>query len=91
VARDAVLYRENRPYVWVAEEHEGKLVSRRAWVELGAGDATRLSIIKGLNAGEQVVSEGMSGLSDGIPVALRSDDQPISEKPGSTPANGQAR
>ncbi len=91
VSRDAVLYRENRPYVWVAEEHEGKLVSRRAWVELGAGDATRLSIIKGLNAGEQVVSEGMSGLSDGIPVVLRADDQPISEQPGSTPAHGPAR
>jgi RND family efflux transporter MFP subunit len=91
VSRDAVLYRENRPYVWVAEEHEGKLVSRRAWVELGAGDATRLSIIKGLNAGEQVVSEGMSGLSDGIPVSLRADDQPISEQPGSAPAHGPAR
>jgi RND family efflux transporter MFP subunit len=91
VSRDAVLYRENRPYVWVAEEHEGKLVTRRAWVELGAGDATRLSIVKGLNAGEQVVSEGMSGLSDGIPVSLRNDDQPISEQPASAPAGGQAR
>jgi membrane fusion protein, multidrug efflux system len=71
IARDAVLYRENRPYAWIAEEHEGLLVVRRAWVDLGPGDARSLSIIKGISAGERVVIEGMSGLSDGIPVVMR--------------------
>jgi membrane fusion protein (multidrug efflux system) len=69
--RDSVLYRENRPYVWVAEEHEGKLVARRAWLELGPGDAGTLVVLTGVNVGEQVVAEGMSGLSDGIPVSIR--------------------
>ncbi len=72
--RDAILYRENRPYAWVAEEHEGKLVARRAWLDLGAGDPTRLIITKGVNPGDQVVVEGMAGLSDGIPVSIRADD-----------------
>jgi RND family efflux transporter MFP subunit len=74
VSRDSVLFRENRPYVWVAEEHEGKLVVRRAWVEQGPGDPSRVSIIKGINPGDQVVTEGMSGLSDGLPVVLRTDE-----------------
>ncbi len=74
--RDAVLYRENRPYVWIAETHEDKLVSRRAYLELGVGDPTRLIVTRGVNPGEQVVIEGMNGLSDGVPVAIRTDDPP---------------
>jgi membrane fusion protein (multidrug efflux system) len=73
--RDCILYRENRPYVWVAEEHEGKLVVRRAWLDLGAGDAGTLVVLKGVAAGEQVVIEGLSGLSDGVPVSLRAPDE----------------
>jgi multidrug efflux pump subunit AcrA (membrane-fusion protein) len=80
--RDAILYRENRPYAWIAEEHEAKLVARRAWLELGAGDPTRLIIVKGVNPGDQVVVEGMAGLSDGIPVSIRADDAAAAaEKP----------
>ncbi len=71
--RDAVLYRENRPYAWVAEEHEGILVVRRAWLELGSGDNKVLVVTKGIVAGDKVVSEGMSGLSDGVPVSIRED------------------
>ena len=72
--RDCILYRENRPYVWVAEEHESKLVVRRAWLDLGAGDAGTLVVLKGVAAGEKVVVEGLSGLSDGVPVSLRAPD-----------------
>lgn len=71
--RDAVLYRENRPYAWVAEEHEGILVVRRAWLELGSGDTKTLMVTKGIVVGDHVVSEGMSGLSDGVPVSIRDD------------------
>ncbi len=70
VPRDAVVYRENRPYAWVAEEHEGRMVVRRAWLELGPGDATHLSVAKGINPGDRVVTEGMPGLSDGVPVIM---------------------
>jgi RND family efflux transporter MFP subunit len=92
ISRDSVLFRENRPYVWVAEEHEGKLVVRRAWVELGPGDPTHLSIVKGINPGDQVVTEGMAGLSDGIPVALRNDDpSPGSQASKPLPGAEQAR
>ena len=71
--RNAVLYRENRPYCWVAEEHQGILVVRRAWLDLGPGDGTSLVITKGIVAGDRVVVEGMSGLSDGIPVSIRDE------------------
>ena len=73
LARDAVLYRENRPYAWVAEEHDGVLVVRRAWLDLGPGDERSLVVTKGVQAGERVVTEGMTGLSDGVPVSIRDD------------------
>jgi multidrug efflux pump subunit AcrA (membrane-fusion protein) len=83
--RNAVLYRENRPYCWVAEEHQETLVVRRAWLDLGPGDGTSLVITKGIIAGDRVVVEGMSGLSDGIPVSIRdekiaSDPAPVTSK-----------
>jgi RND family efflux transporter MFP subunit len=71
--RDAVLYRENRPYAWIAEEHDGVLVVRRAWLDLGAGDDRSLVVTKGVMMGDKVVIEGMSGLSDGVPVAIRDE------------------
>jgi RND family efflux transporter MFP subunit len=69
--RDAVLYRENRPYAWVAEEHDGILVVRRAWLDLGPGDDRSLVVSKGVMAGEKIVTEGMTGLSDGVPISIR--------------------
>lgn len=69
--RDSVLYRENRPYAWVAEEHDGILVVRRAWLDLGPGDDRSLVVTKGVMSGERVVIEGMSGLSDGVPISIR--------------------
>jgi RND family efflux transporter MFP subunit len=72
--RDSVLYRENRPYAWVAEEHDGVLVVRRAWLDLGPGDDRTLVVTKGITTGERVVIEGMSGLSDGIPVNIRAEE-----------------
>lgn len=69
--RDSVLYRENRPYAWVAEEHDGILVVRRAWLDLGPGDDRSLVVTKGIMSGDKIVIEGMSGLSDGVPISIR--------------------
>ncbi len=79
--RNAVLYRENRPYCWVAEEHQETLVVRRAWLDLGPGDGTSLVITKGIIAGDRVVVEGMSGLSDGIPVSIRDEKMDADSAP----------
>jgi RND family efflux transporter MFP subunit len=84
--RETVLYRENRPYAWVAEEHEGVLVVRRAWLELGSGDSKTLVVTKGIMVGDRVVAEGMNGLSDGVPVSIRDDQTaavpaPAAEQP----------
>jgi RND family efflux transporter MFP subunit len=82
VPRDAVVYRENRPYAWVAEEHEGRMVVRRAWLELGPGDPAHLSVAKGINPGDQVVTEGMPGLSDGVPVMMRNPMAELEKQAG---------
>ena len=79
--RNAVLYRENRPYCWVAEVHQEILVVRRAWLDLGPGDGTSLVITKGIIAGDRVVVEGMSGLSDGIPVSIRDEKMDADSAP----------
>jgi multidrug efflux pump subunit AcrA (membrane-fusion protein) len=72
--RDKVLYEENRPYCWLAETRDGKLVARRAWVDLGAGDETRLIITKGVQPGDQVIVEGLLGVSDGVRIEIKKDE-----------------
>jgi RND family efflux transporter MFP subunit len=90
VARDTVLYRENRPYLWVAEEHENTLVVRRAWIEVGPSDARHIVVTKGINRGERVVSEGMSGLSDGVPVVIRDETNASDSTEKSAEKSGEA-
>lgn len=85
--RHSVLYRENRPYCWIAEEHQGILVVRRAWLDLGPGDGTSLVVTKGVVAGDRVVVEGMSGLSDGIPVSIRDEKVPNDLAPAASPVD----
>lgn len=71
--RSVVLYRQSRPFVWVVEPHDAMLIARRAWIEIAAADDKAVAIVKGVNPGERVVVEGMTGLSDGVPVTLRED------------------
>lgn len=73
IPRDAVLYRQNRAFCWAVEERDGRLVARRAWLELGAGDTNRVAVVSGVSAGERIVVEGTAGLADGIAVAIRAD------------------
>lgn len=62
VARAAVLYADQRPYVYVLDAG----VARRVWVSLGREDSTRSEIVAGLTAGDPVVVVGNYELEDGM-------------------------
>lgn len=78
--RDKVFFEENRAYCWTTETRDGHLVARRAWVDTGATDETRLVITKGLEAGDQVIIEGLAGISDGVRVTLATDEKKDEKK-----------
>lgn len=65
---DALLYEENRPYVFVLHPDEG-VVERRA-VVLGIQGLTQREIASGVEPGEQLVTDGRYRLVDGAPVRV---------------------
>lgn len=73
--RDKIFTEENRTYCWTTETRDGHLVARRNWIDTGASDETKLIITKGLNAGDQVIIEGLAGISDGVSITLDSEEK----------------
>ena len=69
----AALIRElQETYVFVAD---GKVARKRA-VEVGLEEADRVEILRGLKAGEQVVTSGQGGLRDDSPIAVAPSPEP---------------
>lgn len=66
VARDSLLTADGATYVFVVENN----VAHRREVEVGIESATRVEIISGLRAGDQVVAEGQDQLNDGDAVTI---------------------
>jgi HlyD family secretion protein len=66
VPLDAVVRRDQVPYVFVVDPEAGVVEQRQ--VELGITGITQQSILSGVEAGEQVVIGGQNRLVDGAPV-----------------------
>lgn len=64
VPRSAVLYQQKKPYLFVI--NKGKALLR--WVVVGEDNGQIVSIIKGLKAGEKVVTVGNYELTNGLNV-----------------------
>ena len=77
VPREALQFNEGTRTGWVMAV-DGKVVHKRD-VQTGVVSAERVHIVKGLNAGETVVTEGVYGLADGGAITLASD-KPKDEK-----------
>lgn len=86
--RDKVFFEESRAYCWLTETRDGVLVARRAWIEVGATDETRLVVTKGVSPGDQVVVDGLAGMSDGVRIVIAQEDPP---KKDDAPAATTAR
>ncbi len=74
-------------YVFVVQPD--KTVAIRT-VTLGPGDATHVSVLKGLRPGDTVVVDGADRLRDGAEVELPNVTAPISKPSAATPAAGAA-
>lgn len=72
VPLNAVVYRDQTPYVFVVNQEE--MVEQRQ-VELGIRGITQQQIISGVRAGESVVTQGQNRLVDGAPVQIVNRDQ----------------
>jgi RND family efflux transporter MFP subunit len=89
VPRSAVLYEDEQPYVFIAD---GGKAHRRP-VMTGLTDDTQIEIIKGLQAGEPVITGGNYELEDGMAIQTAKVAAAASEKgesPEKEPAAGDA-
>jgi membrane fusion protein (multidrug efflux system) len=72
VPRPAIVRELQEAYVFVAD---GK-VARKRVVELGLEEADHIQVVKGLKAGESVVTAGQGGLKDESPIAVAPNPAP---------------
>lgn len=79
IPEDALVAGESGGAVFVAERNRGKTPARRRPVETGARGNGRVEILRGLSAGDLVVTGGASLLTDGDLVA------PVEEAPEGAP------
>jgi len=77
VPLNAVVYREQQPYIFVINE-ETNQVEQRA-VEIGIEGLNERQILEGVTAGEQVVTAGQNRLVDGASVQIAQTDGFIQE------------
>ncbi|MGB7414693.1 MAG: efflux RND transporter periplasmic adaptor subunit [Thermosynechococcaceae cyanobacterium] len=68
VPLNAIVYRDQQPYVFVVNEAEGKVEQRP--VELGINGLTQREITSGVQPGDLLVTEGQNRLVDGAPVKV---------------------
>lgn len=64
----AVLRLNGQPFVFVAEDNDGKLVAKQRPVSLGELEREGYPVLAGLKAGEKLIVGGVQKLQDGAPV-----------------------
>ena len=92
IASDAVQFGNSRTYVYVVEDSKAYVRE----VTLGASADGRVAVTSGLQAGEQVVLEGLDRLRDGKEVVIPNAEGEVAAAPPATetaqrPGNGERR
>ena len=67
----ALVHRNRRRVVFVVERQQGKTIARIREPQLAAGFSRRLLVLGGLEAGEEVITDGLDGVVEGSVVAVR--------------------
>ena len=71
VSKDAILrYPDGRITAWVVQRNADKVTVSERLVTIGTAFDGKVSIIEGINAGDEVVTEGNESLRDGQSVVL---------------------
>lgn len=65
---NAFVFRDQKPYVFVVNPEKGVVEQRQ--IESGIEGITQREILKGVSAGEKLVTEGQNRLVDGTPVKV---------------------
>ena len=82
VPTTAIVYSPYGDSVFViAKDDKGALVAQQRFVQVGPKRGDQISILKGINAGEEIVSAGQGKLRPGSPVTINN-----SVTPGNNPA-----
>jgi len=58
-------------YLYIAQSTDGRLIARKRSVVPGPGDGRNIMIREGLEPGDQVVVDGASQVSDGMPLKVK--------------------
>lgn len=61
---------DGRRYVFVVSEEEGNTIARKKYIEIGESYDNRAVVTDGLNAGDQIITAGSRGLTDGQRISL---------------------
>ncbi|NJN32541.1 MAG: efflux RND transporter periplasmic adaptor subunit [Synechococcales cyanobacterium RM1_1_8] len=72
VPLNAIAFRNQVPYAFVVDKTTGEIDQRQ--VELGIEGLNQREILRGVEAGEQLVTEGQNGLVDGAKVKIADTD-----------------
>ena len=67
----ALVHRNRRRVVFVVERQQGKTIARIREPRLAAGFSRRLLVLAGLEAGEEVITDGLDGVVEGSEVTVR--------------------
>jgi RND family efflux transporter MFP subunit len=86
VAQDTVVESEEERAIFVVKEGQ----ARRRVVALGATEGSRVIITKGLEPGDEVITEGQRGLVDGQTIRVIKDEVEAHKGPSSEKASGAA-
>jgi RND family efflux transporter MFP subunit len=87
--RRLVQYHRNRSYTWIVAAEGDRLMVKKAWLELGAGDDDRVAVSAGLTAGDRVVTDTV-GIREYLQVEIAPTD-PTDTPPPKTGAHGEGR
>jgi multidrug efflux pump subunit AcrA (membrane-fusion protein) len=79
--RDKVFYQENKAYCWSVDNSGDHPVAKRTWVTTGATDEKFILISKGLQSGDQIIVDGVAGLSDGVRIQVETASEDTAPKP----------
>lgn len=66
IDKSIIAYKQNRPYVWIAQKKDDGYLSKRVWVKEGKKDSENVIILEGLSKGDKVIVKGLRGMREGL-------------------------
>lgn len=75
IPEESLLKREEKNFVFVISEEDGKMLAHEREIIIGARQPGQIEIVKGLSAGERVVAHGTSKVRDGMEIEILASEE----------------